>query len=83
MAVFDRQDTHNAVVTIIAQKLKIEPSAIDAQSTMQNLGADSLDMVEIVMKLEEQFGIEIDDEKAEQLNDIQGVVDYIHSLRRK
>ena len=53
------------------------------QSTLQDLGADSLDMVEIIMKLEEQFGIEINDEDAEKLHNISDVVDYVQNLRTK
>ncbi len=83
MADFDRQDTLNKVTAIVADKLSIEKDIITRQSTLQELGADSLDLVEIIMKLEEQFGIEIDDEKAEQLKDVQEVTDYVHSLRTK
>lgn len=83
MAEFDRQDTFNKVAAIVADKLSIEKDTISWQSTLQGLGADSLDLVEIIMKFEEQFGIEIDDEKAEQLKDMQDVVDYVHSLRSK
>ena len=83
MADFDRQDTLNKVTAIVADKLSIAKDIITRQSTLQELGADSLDLVEIIMKLEEQFGIEIDDEKAEQLKDVQEVTDYVHSLRTK
>ena len=57
MATFDRADTYNKVVDIIIQKLKIEKNTVTPSATLQDLGADSLDMVEIIMKLEEQFGI--------------------------
>ena len=53
MAGFDKQDTYNKVIDIIASKLKIEKETINPQSGLQDLGADSLDMVEIIMKLEE------------------------------
>lgn len=83
MAQFDKVDTQNKVIDIVAQKLKIEKNTISPAATLQDLGADSLDMVEIVMKLEEQFGIEINDEDAEKLHNVQEVVDYVQNLRTK
>ena len=50
---------------------------------MADLGADSLDLVEIIMKFEEQFGIEINDEDAENMNNVGQVVDYIQQRRTK
>ena len=83
MAEFSRQDTFDKVANITAGKLKIEVSRIANDSTLQALGADSLDLVEIIMQLEEQFGIEIDDEKAEKLKSMNDVVEYVHTLRTK
>lgn len=83
MAGFDRADTSNKVIEIVAQKLKIDKSTITPISTLQDLGADSLDLVEIVMKLEEVFGIEINDEDAEKLHNISDVVEYVQNLRTK
>lgn len=83
MAEFDLQNTNDKVIQIIADKLKIDKSIIKPNATLQDLGADSLALVEIIMKLEEQFGIEIDDEKAESLKNVQDVVNYVHSMRSK
>jgi acyl carrier protein len=83
MANFDRADTFSKVLDIVAQKLKIEKNVITPTSTLQDLGADSLDMVEIIMKLEEVFGIEIHDEDAEKLHNVSDVVDYVQNLRTK
>ena len=83
MPTFDQQDTYNKVIDIIASKLKIDKEKIATASTLQDLGADSLDMVEIIMKLEEVFGIEIKDEDAERLHNVKEVVDYVQSLRTK
>jgi acyl carrier protein len=83
MAEFDKQSTHDKVVEIIAQKLKIDKSAVKSSAKLEDLGADSLDMVEIIMKLEESFGLEIDDAQAEKLHNVQDVVDYINSIRTK
>ncbi len=83
MAEFEKQNTQDKVFTIIAEKLKIGKDAINIDATLQNLGADSLALVEIIMKLEEQFGIEIDDAKAEQMKNVSDVVEYVHSIRTK
>lgn len=83
MATFDKQDTYNKVVELIAAKLKVDKETISAKSTLQDLGADSLDMVEIIMKLEEVFGIEVKDEDAEKLHNVSEVVDYVQNLRTK
>ena len=55
------------------EKVKVVPNANFAE----DLGADSLDIVELVMSLEEEFGIEIPDEDAEKILTVQEVVDYI------
>jgi len=83
MASFDRADTSNKVIEIVAQKLKIDKNTITSIATLQDLGADSLDLVEIVMKLEEVFGIEINDEDAEKLHNINEVVEYVQKIRTK
>lgn len=77
----DKQDILNTVVDLVSEKLKVDKKTIEHAHTFQDLGADSLDMVEIVMKIEEQFNIEINDEDAEKLTSIQEVVDYIYALR--
>ena len=83
MTVFDRGDTSTKVVDIVAQKLHIDKNSITQDSTFQELGADSLGMVEIMMKLEETFGVEIEDDAAEKLTNMREVVDYIQSKRTK
>lgn len=81
MATADRQDTYTKIVHIVAEKLNIDAALITGDSTLEGLGADSLDMVEIIMKIEELFDIEINDEKAESLTSLDHVVDYVQSLR--
>lgn len=83
MPAFDKADTSNKVIEIVAQKLKVDKNSITLISTLQDLGADSLDLAEIVIKLEEVFGIEINDEDAEKLHNINDVVEYVHTLRTK
>jgi acyl carrier protein len=79
----EKNETASKVTSIIAEKLNMDVQSINAQSTLQDLGADSLDMVDIIMKIEEEFGIEINDEDAERLHNVQDVIDYVHELRTK
>lgn len=83
MAQFAYDDTFSKVADVIADKLGIEKKRITKESTLGDLGADSLDLVEIIMKMEEQFGIEINDEDAEKMNNVGQVVDYIQQRRTK
>ena len=80
---FTKEDTQNKIVDIVAKKLDVEKELVVKSSSFEDLGADSLDMVEIIMKLEEQFGIEINDDDAEKLSNLPKVVDYIDNLRKK
>lgn len=67
---------------IVAEKLNIDRSTVTLESTMQDLGADSLDMVEIIMRIEEDFSIEINDADAEKLQTMREVTEYIQSRMR-
>ncbi len=81
MSQIEREDTKKKVISIIGEKLSIDTSTVNEEATLQSLGADSLDMVEIIMKIEEQFDIEINDEKAESLKNVKDVIDYVQTLR--
>jgi acyl carrier protein len=66
------------VKQIIVEQLGVEPADVTpASSFVDDLGADSLDRVELIMALEETFGIEIPDEAAEKISTVQDAVDYI------
>ena len=66
------------VKQIIVDQLGVEASEVTpASSFVDDLGADSLDRVELIMALEETFGIEIPDEDAEKIVTVQNAVDYI------
>lgn len=80
---FTLEDTLQKVVAIIAEKLSIPAANIQPSATFKDLGADSLDIVEIIMSFEETFGIEIPDEDAEKIKTIQQAADLIHSVRTK
>ena len=66
------------VITIIADQLDVDKEGIDMQASfVDDLGADSLDTVELVMALEEEFDIDIPDEEAEKIATVQQAVDKI------
>ncbi|HEX3557335.1 MAG TPA: acyl carrier protein [Thermoanaerobaculia bacterium] len=68
------------VKSIIVEQLGVdeEEVTLDASFT-EDLGADSLDIVELVMAFEEEFGIEIPDEEAEKISNVREAVDYIQN----
>ncbi|MEM4244594.1 MAG: acyl carrier protein [Candidatus Nanoarchaeia archaeon] len=68
------------VIKIIADQLDVKPSKISLESKfVDDLGADSLDLVELVMTFEDNYGIEISDEDAEKLVYVKDVVEYIRN----
>ncbi|MCX7568455.1 acyl carrier protein [Tumebacillus sp. DT12] len=74
--IFDR------VKNIIVDRLGVEEGEISLQSSFKDdLGADSLDVVELVMELEDEFDMEISDEDAEKINTVGDVVTYIASQK--
>jgi len=73
-----REEILQKVKEITSEQLGVEESQITMDAKfIDDLGADSLDTVELVMALEEKFAIEISDEEAEKLINVQRVVDYI------
>tara|TARA_B100001142_G_scaffold327599_2_gene385611 strand:+ start:191 stop:427 length:237 start_codon:yes stop_codon:yes gene_type:complete len=73
-------DNLTRVKEIIIDKLGIEESKITLDARfIEDLGADSLDTVELIMQFEEEFDIEISDDDAEKLNTVGSSVDYINS----
>ena len=68
------------VVEIIANQLQMDIDMIDGSSKiMEDLGADSLDVVEMLMSMEESFGITVPDEDIEELVTVDDVVAYVES----
>ena len=77
MAIFDD------VKAVIVEQLSVGTDEVKLESKfVDDLGADSLDVVELVMALEEKFGIEIPDEEAEKISDVKDVVEYIEKLKK-
>ena len=70
--------TFDQVKKIVVEQLGVEPDEVQMNSTfVDDLGADSLDIVELIMAFEEEFEIEIPDEKAEKIKTVEDVVKYI------
>lgn len=73
-----KEEIFEKVKKIVADQLSVDPSEVTPEASFANdLGADSLDTVELVMALEEEFDIEIPDEAAEGIATVQAAVDYI------
>lgn len=80
---FDRSDTKAKVVAIIAAQLKVDAATLSDAKPLTELGADSLDIVDIIMELEDAFGIEIPDADAENIKTLNDIVEYVHAKRAK
>lgn len=77
MATFDQ------VKEVVVEQLSVAPEAVKMESKIiEDLGADSLDVVELVMALEEKFEVEIPDAEAEKLKSISDVVNFIEGLKK-
>ena len=77
MAIFDE------VRDVVVEQLSVAPDAVKLESKIiEDLGADTLDVVELVMALEEKFEVEIPDSEAEKLKTIQDVVTFVEGLKK-
>jgi acyl carrier protein len=71
-------DVEAKVKAIIAEQLGVEEAEVTTEASfVDDLGADSLDTVELVMALEEEFGVEIPDEDAEKISTVSDAMNYI------
>ena len=70
--------TFERVKKVVVEQLEVDEKEVTADASfVDDLGADSLDVVELVMGLEEEFDIEIPDESAEKITTVQQAIDYI------
>jgi acyl carrier protein len=71
------------VKDIIVEQLGVKPDQVTPEAKLiEDLGADSLDAVELVMALEEEFGIEVPDEQAEKLQSVGDIIKYIEDVQK-
>jgi acyl carrier protein len=76
----ERDELLKKMKTIVADKLSISEEQVNADASfIEDLGADSLDTVELVMALEDEFGLDIPDDEAEKLTTVGKAMDYILS----
>ena len=84
MATHSREEILEQMKSALSEKLGIDENEVtEAASFEEDLGADSLDLVELIMSLEEEFGAEISDEDAENIRTVQDAVDYIEEHGEK
>lgn len=81
--VFRKEETAAKIVAIVEEKLGRAKGSVAMSDSFEGLGADSLDLVELIMTFEEEFGIEIKDEHSDRLKTMGAVVEYIQSMRTK
>ena len=73
-------DVEAKITAIVAEQLGVDESEVKPDSSfIDDLGADSLDTVELVMALEEAFETEIPDEEAEKITTVQAAIDYVNA----
>ena len=78
------ENIEQRVKKIVAEQLGVNESEIKTESSfVDDLGADSLDTVELVMALEEEFECEIPDEEAEKITTVQQAIDYVNPHLKK
>ncbi|VAW34432.1 Acyl carrier protein [hydrothermal vent metagenome] len=71
------------MVDIIVEQLSVDKDkVVSAASFVDDLGADSLDLVELIMAMEEEFDVEIPDEQAEKITKVQDAIDFINNLQK-
>ena len=79
-----REELFDSIKTMIVDQLGVDESTITEDSSfIDDLNADSLDMVELVMAMEQEFDIEIPDDVAEKVSTVKDAIDYIKSLEEQ
>lgn len=80
----NRDNIKDKVFEIVSSELKADISSIKEESSfVEDLKADSLDVVEVIMKLEDDFGIEIPDETAQGMQTMKDTIDYVEDQLKK
>jgi len=70
------------MIDIIVEQLSVDrDKVVPGASFVDDLGADSLDLVELIMAMEEEFDVEIPDEEAEKIVTVQNAIDFVHKIQ--
>ncbi|HNQ35005.1 MAG TPA: acyl carrier protein [bacterium] len=78
----DRSEIEKVVKEVVVEQLAVDANEVNINASfVDDLGADSLDTVELVMAFEEKFGLEIPDEEAEKIKTVGDAVNYISSKK--
>ena len=76
-------DITSRVINVVADQLSVDAAEIRPESSFQDdLGADSLDLVELIMAMEEEFDVKIDDDAAQKIKTVQNAVDFIGNISK-
>lgn len=70
------------VKEIVADGLGVDVSELTEETTFESLGADSLDLMDLIMSMEDKFSVEIDSEKLQELTTIGDIVTYLEELQK-
>jgi acyl carrier protein len=80
---FDDADNRRRILELIAARLSLKPNEIDLDSPLPDFGADSLDIVELIMDLEEEFDATIPDEAVDNIRTVRDLVEWLIRRTRK
>lgn len=80
-AAMDRADISKKVVDLVAETLEVDADGITEQTSFEDLGADSFDLLELVTALEDEFGATLDDESLQSIKTVGDAVDAIAALQ--
>jgi acyl carrier protein len=72
-----RTDIQNKLTTILVELIGCKADDVTDEATLEDLGADSLDHVEIIIAIEDEFGIDINDDEAEKIETVAQAIDHI------